>query len=65
MRAHELLAALSTVRDAWKQVAGFAVCESNGPEGRYRIAIDYPTLEKAQEAYRAMAEITQALEESK
>jgi hypothetical protein len=60
--AHELLSALGRIRDAWKQVAGFAVCESNCPEARYRITIDYPTLVEAQDAYRAMAEITKALE---
>jgi hypothetical protein len=60
--AHELQSALVRVRDAWKQVAGFAVCESNCPEARYRITIDYPTLVEAQDAYRAMAEITKALE---
>ena len=49
------------VAKAWKRVAGFAVCESCGPENRYRITIDYPTLEKAQDAYGAMSEITAAL----
>jgi len=54
---------LEAVKQAWKRVAGFAVCESCGPENHFRITIDYPTLEKAQDAYSAMAEITAALAE--
>ena len=55
------LQALEKIGKAWDRVAGFAVCESNGPDGRYRITIDYNTLEKAQDAYRAMHDITKAL----
>jgi hypothetical protein len=53
---------LKAIQAAWSRVAGFAVCESCGPEKRYRITIDYRSLEQAQDAYRAMSEITAALE---
>lgn len=60
---------LLEIRAAWTRVAGFAVCESIGdpdPERRrYRITIDYSTLEKAQDAYQAMGEITEALTKEK
>jgi len=49
------------IQAAWNRVAGFAVSESCGPENRFRITIDYPTLEKLQDAYRAMHDITTAI----
>lgn len=61
----ELVNLLDKIDVAWKAVAGFAVCESNGPENKYRITIDYRSLEQAQKAYRAMMDITAAIELAK
>lgn len=60
-RLKECEGKLEEIEASWDRVAGFAVCESCGPERRYRITIDYPTLEKAQDAYSAIAEITNIL----
>lgn len=61
-------APLEIIRKAWARIAGFAVCESEGSpdpsKRKARITIDYPNLEKAQDAYRAMIEITKALKAS-
>ncbi len=51
---------VDAIRAAWSRVAGFAVCESCA-ENLYRVTIDYRSLEQAQDAYRAMAEITRLL----
>ena len=56
---------LDAIRVAWSRVAGFATCVSDyhqstttGPSRRYRIEISYPELQNAQDAYRALGEIT-------
>jgi hypothetical protein len=57
----DVLVCVEKLRAAWRRVAGFAVCECNGPAQRYRVVIDYQTLEQAQDAHRAMCEITEVL----
>jgi len=60
-RAEAAEGRVKKIQTAWNRVAGFAVSESCGPENRFRITIDYPTLEKLQDAYRAMHDITTAI----
>lgn len=64
-RVAELEGRLREIDAAWKRVAGFAVCESCGPHNRYRVIIDYQSLEQAQDAYTAMHEISAALSSEK
>lgn len=45
------------LRVAWQRMSGFVISESCGPDRRYRITIDYPSLEKLQDAYQAMHDI--------
>ena len=54
---------LRAIAASWRRVAGLAFCESSEREGS-KVTIRYPRLEQAQDAYRAMGEITAALDAS-